>query len=200
MNSKKAQVQFFYTVTDEELMLMSSQNPELRFERNADGTLETMPPTGGISGNREAKATAYLLTWVESQDLGEVFSSSTGFRLPNTAVRLPKALRSAQSPDAAFVAKGRLPEGWDEQEDKFINLAPDFVIEIRSKNDSLEKLKAKIEEYIANGVKLGWLIDRQNQQALVYRRDGSITQYPATAILNGEDVVVGFTLPLARLL
>ncbi|KAB8333351.1 Uma2 family endonuclease [Scytonema tolypothrichoides VB-61278] len=191
MNSNKVKVQSLYTVTDEELMLTSSQNPELRFERNADGTLETMPPTGGISGNRELKAGAYLLNWVESQNLGEVFSSSTGFRLPNTAVR---------SPDAAFVAKERLSEGWDEQEDKFINLAPDFVIEIRSKNDSLEKLKAKMEEYIDNGVKLGWLIDRQNQQALVYRLDGSITQYPATAILSGEDVVPGFTLPLAKLL
>ncbi|WP_084786336.1 Uma2 family endonuclease [Mastigocladopsis repens] len=191
MNSKKTMVQSFYTVTDEELMLMSSQNPELRFERNADGTLETMPPTGGISGNREAKAVAYLLTWVESQDLGEVFSPSTGFRLPNTAVR---------SPDAAFVAKGRLPKGWDQQEDRFINLAPDFVIEIRSKNDSLEKLKAKMEEYITNGVKLAWLIDRQNQQALVYRSDASITQYPATAILSGEDVIPGFTLPLKRIL
>ncbi|MEH2120610.1 Uma2 family endonuclease [Nostoc sp.] len=191
MTSKKITVQSLYTVTDEELMLMSSQNPELRFERNANGTLETMPPTGGISGNREIKAGAYLLNWVESQDLGEVFSSSTGFRLANTAVR---------APDAAFVAKQRLPEGWDEEEDKFINLAPDFVIEIRSKNDSLAKLKAKMEEYIANGVQLGWLIDRKNQQALVYRQDGSITQYPATAILSGEDVVPGFMLPLKKLL
>ncbi|MBE9003519.1 Uma2 family endonuclease [Fortiea sp. LEGE XX443] len=191
MNSEKATVQPWYTVTDEELMLMSSQNPELRFERNADGTIETMPPTGGISGNREAKAITYLMAWVESQDLGEVFGSSTGFRLANTAVK---------SPDAAFVAKGRLPENWDQQEDAFINLAPDFVIEIRSKNDSLAKLKAKMAEYITNGVQLGWLIDRQNQQALVYRRDGSITQYPATAILNGEDIVPGFILPLAKLL
>ncbi len=191
MTSEKITVQSLYTVTDEELMLMSSQNPELRFERNANGTLETMPPTGGISGNREIKAGAYLLNWVESQDLGEVFSSSTGFRLANTAVR---------SPDVAFVAKGRLPEGWDQEEDKFINLAPNFVIEIRSKNDSLTKLKAKMEEYISNGVQLGWLIDSKNQQALVYRRDGSITQYPATAILSGEDVVPGFTLPLRKLL
>ncbi|WP_413200388.1 Uma2 family endonuclease [Nostoc piscinale] len=191
MNSEKVTVQPWYTVTDEELMLMSSQNPELRFERNADGTIETMPPTGGISGNREAKAVAYLLAWVESQDLGEVFGPSTGFKLANTAVK---------SPDAAFVAKGRLPENWDQQEDTFINLAPDFVIEIRSKNDSLPKLKAKMAEYIANGVQLGWLIDRQNQQAFVYRRDGSITQYPETAILNGEDVVPGFTLALAKLL
>ncbi|MEA5623434.1 Uma2 family endonuclease [Nostoc sp. UHCC 0251] len=191
MTSEKITVQSLYTVTDEELMLMSSQNPELRFERNANGTLETMPPTGGISGNREIKAGAYLLNWVESQDLGEVFSSSTGFRLTNTAVR---------SPDAAFVAKGRLPEGWDKEEDKFINLAPDFVIEIRSKNDSLAKLKAKMEEYISNGVQLGWLIDSKNQQALVYRRDGSITQYPSTAVLSGEDVVPGFTLLLKKLL
>ncbi|MBC1237134.1 Uma2 family endonuclease [Nostoc sp. 2RC] len=191
MTGEQVTVESLYTVTDEELMLMSFQNPELRFERNANGTLETMPPTGGISGNREIKAGAYLLNWVESQDLGEVFGPSTGFRLANTAVR---------SPDAAFVAKGRLPKGWDEQENKFINLAPDFVIEIRSKNDSLTKLKAKMEEYIANGVQLGWLIDSRNQQALVYRRDGSITQYPATATLSGEDVVPGFMLPLKKLL
>ncbi len=178
-------------VTDEELMRMSSQNPELRFERNADGTIVTMPPTGGISGNREAKAGAYLLTWVESQDLGEVFSSSCGFKLVNGAVR---------SPDAAFVAKERLPEGWDEGEDEFVNLAPDFVIEIRSKTDSLETLKAKMQEYIDNGVRLGWLIDRKNRQALVYRADGTITQYPATATLSGEEVVPGFTLVLERLL
>lgn len=79
-------------------------------------------------------------------------------------------------------------------------MAPDFVIEIRSKNDSLEKLKAKMAEYIANSVRLGWLIDRKNQQALVYRSDGSIIQYPATAVLSGEDVVPGFTLPLKKLL
>ncbi len=177
--------------TDDELMQMSAENPELRFERNADGTLETMPPTGGISGNREAKAVAYLFAWVDSNDLGEVFSPSTGFRLKNTAVR---------SPDAAFVAKGRLPADWETREDQFLDLAPDFVIEIRSKNDSLAKLKVKMQEYIANGVKLGWLIDRKNQKAFVYRADGTITEYPATATLNGEDVVPGFTLTLQKLL
>ncbi|MEH2162589.1 MAG: Uma2 family endonuclease [Nostoc sp.] len=87
MTSDKIIVQPLYPVTDEELMLMSSQNSELRFERNANGTLETMLPTGGISGNREIKAGAYLLNWVESQNLGEFFSSRTGFRLANTAVR-----------------------------------------------------------------------------------------------------------------
>ncbi|MBW4663184.1 MAG: Uma2 family endonuclease [Chroococcus sp. CMT-3BRIN-NPC107] len=172
-------------------MLISSANPELQFERNADGTLVIMPPTGGISSNRELKAGAYLLTWVESNNLGEVFSSSAGFRLANSALR---------SPDAAFVAKDRLPKGWDEGEDRFLDLAPDLAIEIRSKTDSLSQLQAKMQEYIANGVKLAWLIDRQNQQAFVYRSDLSITQYPATAILSGEDVVPGFTLPLKSLL
>lgn len=183
--------QSWSTVTDEELMQISSQNPDLRFERNADGTLVIMPPTGGISGSREIKAGAYLLNWVENHDLGEVFGPSTGFRLANGAVR---------SPDAAFVAKGRLPDDWDQGEDAFISLAPDFVIEIRSKTDSLKTLEAKMKEYIADGVRLGWLIDRQNQQAWVYRTDQSVTQYPATATLSGEDVLPGFTLPLKSLL
>ncbi|MBW4623506.1 MAG: Uma2 family endonuclease [Cyanosarcina radialis HA8281-LM2] len=188
---EKVKKQSRQAIADEELMLISSKNPELRFERNADGTLVTMPPTGAISGNRELKAGHYLLTWVESHDLGEVFGPSTGFKLANNAVR---------APDAAFVSKERLPADWEDREDGFLDLAPDFVIEIRSKSDSLEELKAKMEEYRANGVCLGWLIDRQNQQALVYRIDGSMTQYPATAILSGEDVVPGFTLPLKSLL
>jgi Uma2 family endonuclease len=187
----KTMVQSVKPITDEELILLSSKNPELQFERNADGTLVTMPPTGKISSNREIKAGAYLFNWVESQNLGEVFSSSGGFKLANGAVR---------SPDAAFVAKERLRQGWDEGEDEFFNLAPDFVIEIRSKTDNLEVLQAKMQEYIANGVRLGWLIDRHNRQALVYRADGSITQYPATATLEGEDVVPGFTLALQKLL
>jgi Uma2 family endonuclease len=128
-------LQSWATVTDEELMQISSQNPGLRFERNADGTLVIMPPTGGVSGNREAKAVAYLLSWVESHALGEVFSPSTGFRLANGAVR---------SPDAAFIAKERLPADWDRGEDRFLTLAPDFVIEIRSKTDSWENLQAKM--------------------------------------------------------
>ncbi|VXD18974.1 conserved hypothetical protein [Planktothrix serta PCC 8927] len=180
-----------YTITDAELMQISSQNSDLRFERNADGTLVTMAPTGGISGNRELKFGSRLLVWVESQNLGEVFGSSTGFKLPNGAIR---------SPDVAFVAQERLPQGWDEGEDEFLNLVPDFVIEIRSKTDSLKKCKEKMTEYIENGVRLGWLIDRQNQQAWVYHADSSITQYPATATLTGEDIVPGFTIALNSLI
>lgn len=178
-------------VTDQELMQLSSTNPQLRFERNADGSLLIIAPTGGISGNREAKAIAYLLTWVESNNLGEVFSSSSGFKLNNGAIR---------SPDVAFVARGNLSVDWDKGEDKFLNLAPDFVIEIRSKTDSLPVLQEKMQEYLANGVKLAWLIDRYSQQALVYRQDGSITQYPPDTVLSGEDVVVGFQLKLRSLL
>ncbi len=179
------------TISDADLMQLSLQNPQLRFERNADGTLVTMTPVGKISGNREIKAGSSLLVWVEQQKLGEVFSSSTGFKLSNGAIR---------SPDAAFVAKERLPYQWDEGEDGFLNLAPDFVIEIRSKSDNLDSLKAKMEEYRNNGVRLGWLIDRYNSQALVYRQDSSITQYSSNVILNGEDVVPGFTLALSILL
>ncbi|MFM7794225.1 MAG: Uma2 family endonuclease, partial [Microcystis panniformis] len=93
------------TITDAELIRLSCQNPELGFERNADGTLVTMPPIGSISANRELKAGARLLYWVEQNGLGEVFSSSGGFKLANSAVR---------SPDVAFVARERLPSGWQE--------------------------------------------------------------------------------------
>ncbi|MEM8804876.1 MAG: Uma2 family endonuclease [Cyanobacteria bacterium P01_G01_bin.38] len=172
-------------------MQLSATNPELRFERDADGSLVTMPPTGGISGNREARSIIYLSTWVMQNDLGECFSSATGFKLPNGAVR---------SPDAAFIAKDRLPEDWDQGPDEFIALVPDFVIEIRSKSDSLDTLQTKMLEYVANGVRLGWLIDRRGQQSWVYRADGSVTQYPATATLSGESVVPGFTLALKQLL
>ncbi|WP_416309803.1 Uma2 family endonuclease [Spirulina sp. 06S082] len=184
-------IQALKFITDEELMQLSSKNPELRFERNADGTLITMAPTGQISSNRELKVGAYLFAFVESNNLGEVFSSSGGFRFPNGAVR---------SPDAAFIAKDRLPEGWDTGEDKFCSIVPDLVVEIRSKTDSLKMLKEKMEEYIENGVKLGWLIDRAHRQAFVYRGDGSITQYRENAILSGEEVVPGFTLDLKKLL
>jgi Uma2 family endonuclease len=179
------------SITNQELMQLSRSNPHLRFERNSDGSLVTMAPTGWISGNREAKAITRLSVWVEDHDLGEVFSSSTGFQLPNGAIR---------SPDAAFVAKARLPENWDQGEDEYINLAPDFVIEIRSKTDTLSAIQGKLREYIEQGVKLGWLIDRQNRCAYVYRADGTITQYPETAILSDTDVVPGFTLQLSRLL
>jgi Uma2 family endonuclease len=179
------------SITNEELIQLSSSNPHLRFERSSDGSLVTMPPTGWISGNREAKAITRLSVWVEDHDLGEVFSSSTGFELPNGAIR---------SPDAAFVARARLPENWDQGEDEFINLAPDFVIEVRSKTEPLSTLQAKMQEYIQQGVKLGWLIDRQHRCAYIYSADGAITPCSETATLSGADVVPGFTLELVRLL
>jgi Uma2 family endonuclease len=186
-------------LTEEEQIRMSLHNPELRFERKPDGTLMTLPQTGGISGNREAKAVAYLLNWVESHDLGEVFGPGTGFKLENNAEQDSDEV-TLLTPDAAFVAKGRLPQGWDKGEDTFLHLAPDFVIKICSKSDTLEAIKAKMQESVSKGVQLGWVIDRPNEQALVYRADGLITQYPATAILSGGDVVPGFKLALKYLL
>lgn len=178
-------------ISEEELMRLSAMNPELRFERNGDGGLVAAPPRGWVLGNREAKAISRLMVWVEDHDLGEVFGSSSGFRLPNGAVR---------SPDTAFIAKARLPEAWDQQQDEYIDIVPDFVIEIRSQNDSLTILKEKMQEYIEQGVQLGWLVDRNNKAGYVYRADGSVTQYPATVVLSGDEVVPGFEFKLSVLL
>ena len=95
MNTAQVKLQPVSVITDDELMRISSANPELQFERNADGKLVIMPPTGGISSNRELKAGAYLLAWVESHDLGEAFSSNTGFRLANSAVDISRIYQTS---------------------------------------------------------------------------------------------------------
>ncbi len=178
-------------ISDTELMRLSAMHSELRLERNADGSLVAAPPRGWISGNCESRAISRLMVWVEDHGLGEAFSSSSGFRLPNGAVR---------SPDTAFIAKARLPEAWDQQQDEYIDIVPDFVIETRSQNNSLTKLKEKMQEYIEQGVQLGWLVDRKNKAGHVYRADGSVTQYPEAAVVSSEVVVPGFELGLKTLL
>ena len=137
---------------DEEQFFQFCQlNKDLRIERTAEGNLEIMPPTGGETGNRNFKIALQLGVWTESDGTGVAFDSSTGFRLPDGATR---------SPDAAWVRRERLADLTADQKQKFLPLCPDFVVELRSPTDSLPLLQDKMEEYIENGARLGWLIDR----------------------------------------
>ena len=146
-----------------------------------------MPPVGAISGNREADLNADLVIWNRQTKLGKVFSSSTIFTLPNSAKR---------SPDVAWIAKER----WDalplEEQEKFAKICPDFVIELRSRTDSLTQLQAKMEEYLANGVRLGWLIDPMSQQVAIYRPNQAVEIISLPTTLSGENVLPEFTLEL----
>ena len=174
-------------LSDEQFYQLCHNNDEWRLEQTAQGELIIMPPVGAISGNREADLNADLVIWNRQTKLGKVFSSSTIFTLPNSAKR---------SPDVAWIAKER----WDalplEEQEKFAKICPDFVIELRSRTDSLTQLQAKMEEYLVNGVRLGWLIDPMSQQVAIYRPNQAVEIISLPTTLSGENVLPEFTLEL----
>lgn len=174
-------------LTDEEFRQIAAANEDLCFESTKDGELVIMPPTGGNTGRRNSKISTQLENWSSANNLGEAFDSSTLFVLSNGARR---------SPDAAWIRRNR----WDaltlEQQDKYPPICPDFVIELVSPSDSVEELRQKMQEYLDNGVKIGWLIDPKTRFVEVYRsgQNKEILDSPAT--LSGEDVLPEFLLNL----
>jgi Uma2 family endonuclease len=172
-------------LTDDEFFELCRMN-DLRMERTKSGNITIMEPTGGETGNFNFEVSGELRDWNKSQKEGKAFDSSTGFKLPNTAIK---------SPDVAWVAKERWEKLPIELRKKFPPLTPDFIIEIRSESDSLADLKEKMEEFMENGCRLGWLIDREAQETHIYRVDGSRGETVSfSETLSGEDVLVGFTL------
>ncbi|MBD2294170.1 Uma2 family endonuclease [Anabaena sphaerica FACHB-251] len=174
-------------LTDEQFYQLCQKNSNLKFERTSTGELIILPPVEGESGNREAEFIIDLGIWNRQTKLGYTFSSSTIFKLPNGADR---------SPDAAWIKKERWEALTPEQKRKFPPIAPDFVIELRSATNSLETLRQKMQEYMNAGVKLGWLINPQQQQVEIYRlgQDAELRNLPTE--LLGEDILPGFTLSL----
>ncbi|HEX3036404.1 MAG TPA: Uma2 family endonuclease [Thermodesulfobacteriota bacterium] len=177
-------------MTDDQFYEFCQINRDLRIERNAQGELIIMPPTGGETGERNAEITMQLRLWAKRDGTGTTFDSSTGFILPNKAVR---------SPDAAWIKKSRLAILTPEQKKKFIPLCPDFVIELRSPTDSLSVLQDKMEEYLANGVQLGWLIDPEYKRIYIYRSQAQMEQLEEPETLSGDPVLAGFVLNLREL-
>ncbi len=174
-------------VTDDQLLVLSSLNRDLRLERNAEGDLLVMPPTGGETGARNAAITAQLGVWAKRDGTGTTFDSSAGFRLENTAVR---------SPDASWMPRSRYFQFTPEQRKKYIATCPDFVLELRSPTDTMADLHAKLREYIANGAHLGWLLDPETRRVYVYRPDAPVEQLDDPATVAGDPVLPGFVLDL----
>jgi len=176
-----------FPITDEQFYDLCQDNRDLRFERNAKGDLVIMPPTGGETGNRNIEIAYQVQNWSRSNKSGIAFDSSTGFKLPNSADR---------SPDAAWIPLEKWQNLTEKERQRFVPLCPDFVIELRSKTDSLKSLQDKMKEYIENGTRLGWLINRQDRQVEIYRqgKEVEILDYPQT--LSGENVLLGFVLDL----
>jgi Uma2 family endonuclease len=178
-------------LTDEQYYALCGNNPELRFERNAAGDLVIMPPVGGDSGGREADVITDLMIWNRQAQLGKVFSSSSGFKLPNGADR---------SPDAAWVRLDRWTALTPEQQRKFPPLCPDFVVEIRSATDSLMALQEKMQEYISNGAVLGLLINPKGTQVEVYRPGQSVVVLSQPSQVDCNPELPGFVLHLRGIL
>ena len=167
---------------------LCQDNPDLRLELTATGELVTMAPAGFESSKRNFKLAARVFIWNETTELGEGFDSSGGFTLPSGAVR---------SPDVTWIEKSKLIG--ISADVAFPKVIPDFVIELRSKSDRLVTLQDKMLEYRTNGVRLGWLIDPQQQRVEIYRLEQEVEILQSPTTLSGEDVLPGFTLNLSTI-
>ncbi len=165
-------------------------NRDLRIERTETGDHEIMAPTGGETGWRNSRLNALLTIWADQNGDGVVFDSSTGFILPNSAIR---------SPDVSWVKKSRLALLNKKQKQGFLPLCPDFIIELRSPSDSLQILQVKMREYIENGAHLGWLIDPEEKLVYVFMPDQAMLVLDNPEILFGEKVLKAFELKMESL-
>jgi Uma2 family endonuclease len=177
-------------LTDEQFYQLCITNPEQPLELTSEGVLIVMPPVGGESGNRELELGTDLSIWNRTTGLGKVFSSSTIFNLP---------LGSQRSPDAAWVELSRWNALSAEDRAKFPPLAPDFIIELRSRTDKLSDLQEKMVEYRDNGVRLGLLINPQDRQVEIYRIVAAVEVIQSPDSIDCDEVLPGFSLDLTRI-
>jgi len=175
-------------ISDEQFYQLCIQNPETQFERNSDGEIVIMPPTGGETGKRNTELIVQLAIWNRQTKLGQVFDSSTGYKLPSGANR---------SPDVSWIKQERWDALTTEQKAKFIPLAPDFALELMSPTDYLVDTQAKMREYLENQVKLGWLINPQAKQVEIYRLEQDVELLDAPPSISGGETLPGFVLDLA---
>ncbi|MGL5943383.1 MAG: Uma2 family endonuclease [Waterburya sp.] len=178
-------------ISDRDFERLCADNPETKFETTKEGKLIVMSPTGSLTGQKNADLIYQVQAWNRQTKLGEVFDSSTGFKLSNGAVR---------SPDVSWIAIKRWNSLDAQQQQKFAPIDPDFVIELMSPTDDLDELQQKMTEYMSCGVKLGWLINRTDKQVEIYRvgQKKEISNNPQS--LSGEELMPGLIVDLSGIL
>ena len=176
-------------MSDEQFFELCHLNRDLRLERTSQGDLAIMPPTSGETGRMNFALTALFGRWVQADGSGIGFDSSTGFTLPNGATR---------SPDLAWVKQERWEGLTPELRKVFAPLCPDFVLEIRSPSDALDTVQAKMQEYLDNGARLGWLIDPIEKKVYIYRPQIPVECLDDPQTVSGHPVLPGFVLELGR--
>ncbi len=177
-------------LSDEQFLQFVKANADLRMERTAQGELIIMSPTGSEGGSRNFEVNVDLGAWNRQARLGIAFDSSTGFRLPNGAIR---------SPDSSWIASARWAALTPQQRQGFAPICPDFAMELASETDDIQDLRVKMQEYLENGCRLGWLIDPRSKQVEIYRIGKAVEGLQSPQSLSGEDVLPGFILSLGKL-
>ena len=172
-------------LTEEEFATFCEQNDDLRIERRCTGELELMSPTKGYTGNHEAEVVRQLGNWTKRDGTGIFFGPTAGFTLSNGAMR---------SPDASWILKTRLAELTPEDENRFMPICPDFVVEVRSITDRLRILQDKMDEYMENGARLGLLIDPLQKRVHIYRPGAIVQVYENPDTVSTEPELPGFIL------
>ncbi len=183
-----------FKITPEQFERLAEFNQDKRMELTAEGELIVMPPTGGTAGWKNFKITAQLGNWAIEDGTGIGFDSSTEFTLPDG---------SRRSPDAAWIRLERWNQLTQKQQDGFPPIAPDFVIELVSPSDLVnqryEDLQEKMNLYLKNGVRLGWLIEPKNKRVEIYRQGQPVEIRDNPSLLTGEAVLPGFVLNLQQI-
>jgi Uma2 family endonuclease len=177
-------------LSPDQLLELSSLNGDLRLELTSEGELVIMTPTGWETGRRNMKLAVRLGVWAERDGTGVACDSSTGFTLPNGAVR---------SPDTSWLENSRLEVLSAEEREKYLPLCPDFVIELCSPSDRLSVTQDKMQEYLENGARLGWLIDPDRKKVHVYRPEEPVQVLENPETISGEPVLPGFVLDLREI-
>jgi len=176
-----------FEMTPDQLLVFATHNDDLHFELTADGELIVMTPGGRMTGLRNVELTIQLLTWAKQNDLGQAFSHTVGFILKGNAVR---------APSASWTSRERRERRGPGDRDVFPALCPDFVVELRWPNHNLGIVRAKMDEYLENDLRLGWLIDPVNRRVSVYRPETAVQILDAPETIWADPLLPGFVLDL----
>lgn len=175
------------SLDDEQFQALVMANRDMRLELSAKGELLIMPPTGGETGNRNFELYLDLGNWNRQTQLGKAFDSSTGFQLPNGAKR---------SPDLSWITLQRWKALTPQQRKGFLPLCPDFLVELVSESDDVTITEEKMQEYLENGLRLGWLLIPKTQTVKIYRRGREVEVLQSPTQLSGEEVLPDFIVNL----
>ena len=173
------------SLTLEDLEKMQQQYPDYRMEL-VKGNIIVMSPSGYESDEVAAEMVSQLRNWVKPRKLGRITASSAGFRLPNSDLR---------APDASFVLAERLRRS----PKTFAQLAPDLTVEVKSPSDNLEDIRAKIQEFLSLGTKVGILLNPDEQVVEVYNLGKEVIVLHNGDVLTVPELLPGWEVPVSDL-